>query len=213
MIKKICNGDTEIFPYIARVPHNMKENLPIIIQLHGAGERGDGSNESINLVEVHGFAELLNDDAEADCILIQPQCRNDSFWVAHIQELRLFIEEMIQTYHADKNRVYLTGVSMGGYGTWFTALAFPDMFAAIAPVCGGGMPWLADVLKMPVWAFHGDMDTAVLPSNSIDMIDALRRCGRNKDVKLTILKNVGHNAWDYTYDMELLNWLLAQKKN
>ena len=87
------------------------------------------------------------------------------------------------------------------------------MFAAIAPVCGGGMPWLADVLKMPVWAFHGDMDTAVLPSNSIDMIDALRRCGRNEDVKLTILKNVGHNAWDYTYDMELLNWLLAQKKN
>ena len=212
MIKKICNSDSEIFPYIARLPQNMHKNIPMIVQLHGAGERGIGSDKDINLVEVHGFAKIFNDEADIDCILIQPQCRPDSFWIAHIQEIRLFIEEMIQTYNADESRIYLTGLSMGGHGTWYTALAFPQMFAAIAPVCGSGMPWMADVLKMPIWAFHGTNDTTVLPSNSIDMIDALRRNGREDDVRLTLLENVGHNAWDYAYTEELLDWLLANKK-
>ena len=212
MIKKICNDDAQIFPYIARLPLNMKDNLPIIIQLHGAGERGMGTDKDIDRVEVHGFSHVFTDEAQIECILIQPQCRPDSFWVAHIQELRLFIEEIIRTYNADENRVYLTGLSMGGYGTWYTALAFPEMFAAIAPVCGGGMPWMADRLTMPIWAFHGTDDDAVLPSNSIDMINALRRCGRGDDVRFTLKEHVGHNVWEYAYRQELLDWLLARKK-
>ncbi len=212
MIRKICNGDSEIFPYIARLPKNSKPGLPMIILLHGAGERGNGTDEDINLVEVHGFSKVFTEDVEIDCILIQPQCRPDSFWVAHIQEIKLFIEEMIQTYEADVNRVYLTGISMGGFGTWYTAEAFPDMFAAIAPICGGGMPWCAGCLTMPVWAFHGTEDNVVLPSNSIDMINSMRRSGRTQNVKLTMVDGVGHNSWDYAYNRTLLDWLLQFSK-
>lgn len=212
MVKKICNDGSSIFPYIARLPNKMHKNLPIIILLHGAGERGDGSDKQIGAVEVHGFSHIFNDDADIDCILIQPQCRADSFWVAHIQEIKKFIENMVEEYEADVDRVYLTGLSMGGYGTWFTAMAFPDMFAAIAPVCGGGMPWFASNLNMPVWAFHGALDTTVLPSNSIDMINALKNRKNGKEVKFDLYEDVAHNAWSRAYSKELLDWLLSYKR-
>ncbi len=211
MIKEVCNSETEIFPYIARVPKNFKENLPIIFLLHGAGERGNGSDEQINRVEIHGFCHMFTDDADIDCILVQPQCPDNDFWVAHIQEIKLFIEEVTAKYKADADRVYLTGLSMGGYGTWFTAMAFPGMFAAIAPVCGGGMPWFSDALKMPVWAWHGDVDNVVLPSNSIDMVEAMQRWGK-KNLKFSLIENCGHGVWEYAYKPELLEWLLEQKR-
>ena len=212
MIKEVCNSEKEIFPYIARVPSKMHDKMPLILQLHGAGERGNGSDSVINAVEKNGFSHIFTDDAEIDCVLVQPQCRADSFWVAHIQEIKIFIEQLVKKYNIDEDRIYLTGLSMGGYGTWYTASAFPDMFAAIAPVCGGGMPWFAGALKMPVWAFHGKEDTVVLPSNSIDMIDVLRKGGKRDDVKFTLSEGIGHNEWDVAYKEELLEWLLAQKK-
>ncbi len=212
MIRKVCNGEDEIFPYVARFPNVMKKNLPLIVLLHGAGERGNGSDEQVGSVEVHGFSKLLTEDKDFDCILIQPQCPENTTWPGHVQEIGAFVREMIEKYEVDESRVYLTGISMGGYGTWYTAMTFPEMFAAIAPVCGGGMPWNAGALTMPVWAFHGTMDTLVLPSGSIDMINALKAQGRGDDVKLTLFEGVGHNAWDYTFKEDLYNWLMAQKK-
>jgi predicted peptidase len=120
------------------------------------------------------------------------------------------IASMIETYNADVDRVSLTGISMGGFGTWFTALAAPEKFSCIAPVCGGGMPWAASTLKMPIRAFHGDKDTVVSPSQSIDMIDQAQKT--NPDALLTLYHNVGHNSWDYAYTDGLIAWLISNSR-
>ena len=198
-----------IYPFIMRCPEKMKENLPIIIQLHGAGERGNGKDELLR-VEVHGFSHVLTEDVEYDCILVQPQCKTGSFWAADVQSIIKFINQVVDEFKADRNRIYLAGISMGAFGTWYTAMAKPDMFAAIAPCCGGGMPWNANVLKMPIWAFHGDKDDTVNVRESIEMVENARR--ENDDVNLTIYENVGHDSWNLAFSVELLEWLLSKHK-
>lgn len=196
------------FPFIEYAPEEDAENLPLLIQLHGAGERGNGEDE-LAMVELHGLCALMK-NGEYPCRLLMPQCPKDSFWAARVESIVSFVEKAITYYKADKKRVYLTGLSMGGFGTWYTAMARPDLFAAIVPVCGGGMPWNAGVLDMPVWAFHGAEDTVVLPSNSQDMVDKLRALG--KDVTYTCYEGVQHNSWVYAYNETLLNWLLSKSK-
>lgn len=213
MIREICNGKNEIFPYIVRHPKEMKKGLPLIVFLHGAGERGDGSNAEIGRVECNGVLVLAPDDVERDCITVIPQCPENTTWCGHIESIGRFVEELICKYDIDKNRVYLTGLSMGGFGTWYTAMTYPKLFAAIAPVCGGGMPWNTYMLDMPVWAFHGACDTTVLPSNSIDMINALTREDRHgAETKFNLFTGVGHNAWDYAYTEELYDWLMSKTR-
>lgn len=196
------------FPFVMYMPQGKGEKLPLVIQLHGAGERGNGESD-LSLVEVHGFSEVVQ-DMECECILVMPQCPSDSFWVAKIESIIEFIEQIKEEYNIDDTRIYLTGYSMGGYGTWYTAMAKPDLFAAIAPVCGGGMPWNASVLNMPVWAFHGENDTVVTPVNSEEMVDKLKALGN--DVKYTKVEGIAHAVWDYAYNTQLLDWLLRNKK-
>ena len=143
------NNKENIFPYIAYIPDNIGPNPALLIQLHGAGERGNGGEE-LEKVLVHGFSKIVNDNNFNDCILIMPQCPLDSFWVAKIESIKKFIDEMILKFSVDTNRVYLCGLSMGGFGTWYTAMAYPELFAAIAPCCGGGMAWNAQTLQMPI---------------------------------------------------------------
>ena len=197
-----------IFPFVEYSPDSTGEKLPLIIQLHGAGERGNGGDD-LAKVEIHGFAKYLK-EAECRCMVVMPQCPLDTFWAARVESLIKFIGQLTEEFDIDVNRIYLTGLSMGGFGTWFTAMARPDLFAAIAPVCGGGMPWNAGVLKMPVWAFHGVNDTTVSVNHSDEMVEALKR--ENADVKYTRLEGVGHNVWDYTYNAELMEWLLSKNK-
>ncbi|MBQ2614234.1 MAG: prolyl oligopeptidase family serine peptidase [Clostridia bacterium] len=196
------------FPFVEYSGSKQMENPPLVIQLHGAGERGTGK-EDLKLVDVHGFSKYLK-DAEHDCIVIMPQCPLESFWAARVESIVRFVEQLIEAYGADKDRVYLTGLSMGGYGTWFTSMARPDLFAAIAPICGGGMAWNAEVLKMPIWAFHGAEDDIVSPVQSDEMVAALKKAGA--DVTYTRVDGVGHNVWDYAYNQELMNWLLSKKR-
>ena len=139
-----------------------------------------------------------------------PLCPANTFWAAKVESLKIFIDNIVEKYSADKNRIYLCGLSMGGFGTWYTSMAYPDMFAAVAPCCGGGMPWNAEVLKMPVWAFHGMLDTIVLPSNTIDMVNALKQ--HNPNVKCTLYEDVAHDSWTRAFSEELLEWLLSQTK-
>ncbi len=204
---KIIEKEFE-FPFILKTPTEMKENLPLIVQLHGAGERGDGSN--LDIVEIHGFSHVLTEDVEENCILVEPQCPENSFWAANVPYIKSFIEKVVAKYNCDADRVYLTGLSMGGYGTWFTAMAYPEMFAAIAPCCGGGMPWNAGVLTMPVWAFHGGKDDVVFPYESENMVKGMQKAGLNP--KYTVFPEYGHNSWEKAYSKELLDWLLSHKR-
>jgi len=196
------------FPFVEYSCGEKFEKLPLVIQLHGAGERGYGK-EDLEKVDVHGFSKYLK-DAEHNCIVVMPQCPINTFWAARVESVIEFIEELIKEYNIDEDRVYLTGLSMGGYGTWYISMARPDLFAAIAPVCGGGMAWNADVLKMQIWAFHGTEDSIVSIVQSDEMVAKLRE--HKADITYSRIDGVGHNVWEYTYKKELLEWLLSKKR-
>ena len=204
--QKSCEN---IFPYIAYIPENVSNHPALLIQLHGAGERGNGGDE-LEKVLVHGFSKIVNDNNFNDCILIMPQCPLDSFWVAKIESIKKFIDEMILEFSVDTNRIYLCGLSMGGFGTWYTAMAYPELFAAIAPCCGGGMAWNAHTLKMPVWTFHGLDDTVVSPNHTIEMVEKLKNC--NPNLKFDLYEGVGHDSWNKAFSEQTLNWILSHKK-
>jgi len=194
------------FPFVSYAPESVNGKLPLVVQLHGAGERGNGQ-EDLKLVDVHGFSKLLQEQ-DYPCLTVMPQCPRDTFWAARVESILVFIEQLKQKFPVDENRIYLTGLSMGGFGTWFTAMARPDLFAAIAPVCGGGMPWNASVLTMPVWAFHGVEDKAVTVRHSDEMVEALQKAG--KDVTYTRMDGVAHNVWIHAYNDTLMQWLLSK---
>ncbi len=198
------------YGYMAYVPKG-KENekgLPLVVFLHGAGERGD----NVELVAVHGPLKRVRQGAEFPFICVAPQCPKDSFWPIEAKTLALFIDAMVEKYSADKRRIYVTGLSMGGFGTWTLGLAYPDKFAALIPICGAGVPWAAGAMKdVPTWAFHGDKDEAVDVSGSIDMVNGINTVGGN--AKLTVYPGVGHDSWTVTYeDEKVYEWMLAQSK-
>ena len=207
IIKK-TTGES-ILPYIAYIPENCGPKPALIVHLHGAGERGNGDNE-LEKVLVHGFPKIVNDQNLQDCVLVMPQCPTGSFWTAKLESLRSFIDELIGEYDIDTGRIYLCGLSMGGYGTWHAAMAYPELFAAIAPCCGGGMAWNTEVLTMPIWTFHGLSDTVVSPNQTIEMIESLK--ARNANLKYDLYEGVGHNSWEKAFSEELLRWLLEQHK-
>ena len=164
----------------------------------------------MHLVDVHGFSNYLN-ETERDCIVVMPQCPANTFWAARVESIIKFIEQIIEEYKIDEDRVYLTGLSMGGFGTWYTAMAKPKMFAAIAPVCGGGMSWNAGVIKkIPIWVFHGVEDGVVPVFHSDDMVRKLESL--NANVRYSRIENVKHNVWVNAYTQELFDWLLSNKK-
>ena len=205
MIRTEHREEKWIFPFVSYEPTQKKGALPLIVQLHGAGERGNGK-EDLSMVDIHGFSKVIA-DKEIPCLFVMPQCPADNFWAARVESIIAFIEQLIREYNVDRDRVFLTGLSMGGYGTWFTAMARPDLFAAIVPVCGGGMAWHAASLKMPIWVFHGACDGVVSPMQSDEMVAALKACGA--DVRYSRLDGVGHDVWTYAYTEELLEWLLG----
>lgn len=211
MNRKIYEETEWGLPLVVYEPEQLKSQLPLIVQLHGVGESGNGGEELV-MVDKNGFSKMLLDGNELPCIFAMPQCSKESFWAAEVQTIYALIQKLIQKYDIDTKRIYLTGLSMGGYGTWYTALRYPDLFAAIAPVCGGGMVWRAGTLRMPIWAFHGTEDPTVSVSETMNMVHQIRNVGENNDVKMTLLDGVKHDAWNYAYTPELAEWLLSKRK-
>lgn len=195
------------FPFVEYQPEGVEGKLPLVIQLHGAGERGWG--EDLSKVEVHGFPKNM-DLSGYPCMFVFPQCPPNTFWVARIESVLRFIDQIVARYNIDEDRVYLTGYSMGGYGTWFTAQAAPDRFAAIVPICGGGMAWNTGVLRMSVWAFHGVEDPTVDVFHSDEMVEKLKKAGR--EVRYDRMEGVQHRAWEQACRAEVLQWLLSKKR-
>ena len=198
------------FSYVKYLPKDYDENqkYPLVFFLHGAGERGD----DLDIGSRHGFMEHVREDgAEYPFIFVAPQCPYDKYWGCYTESLLAFLDHICNTLPVDRDRVYLTGLSMGGTGTWMLAMAEPERFAAIAPICGSGIYWYGEALKnVPVMVYHGDCDETVPIQNSMEMIKSINRHGGNAEIK--ILYGVGHNAWDAAYaGDELYTWLLSHK--
>jgi len=178
------------------------EKWPLILFLHGAGERGD----DLELVKIHGIPRIVESQPDFPFVAVSPQCPDGTMWWHHNLTLKGLLDEVMANYAVDPHRVYLTGLSMGGYGTWSLAMEFPELFAAIAPICGGGMPeWVVMLKDVPVWAFHGAEDPLVPLEQGQRMVDALRAC--SGDVRFTVYPGVEHDSWTQTYENpELYKW-------
>jgi len=194
--------------YLVYLPkdYDAKAAWPLVLFLHGAGERGD----DLEKVKFHGPPKLAAAGKEFPFVLVSPQCPKDMWWEPI--ELVALLDEVGKKYKIDSDRVYATGLSMGGFGSWRLASYAPDRLAAIAPVCGGSETYFAKRFKhLPVWAFHGAKDKAVPLERSQAMIDALTKEGA--EPKFTIYPDAAHDSWTATYDdPALYEWLLAQKR-
>ncbi len=181
---------------------------PLVLFLHGAGERGS----NLETVKVHGPPKLIAAGQKFPAIVVSPQVEANEIWNAH--GVKALADELIKTYRIDTDRVYLTGMSMGGLGTWETAMTYPETFAAIAPICGdAGVRWLLNgrLAKTPCWIFHGAKDTVVTPAFSEKMYQALTKA--KAPVKITIYPDAQHDSWTATYaNPEFWDWLFAQKR-
>ncbi len=183
--------------------------FPLLIFLHGIGERGD----DLNRLKIYGPTAILSNPERAKnwkFFTVAPQCFADSWWSA--TQLSVMIDKVCEKYPIDKDRVYVTGLSMGGFGTWSLLAHCPEKIAAAAPICGGGDPnAAAKMATTPIWAFHGDKDNVVPLGMSQAMVDANKKAG-NPDVKLTVYPGVGHDSWNKAYDdPALYDWLLSKR--
>ena len=182
------------------------EKWPLMLFLHGGGERGDNNLE---LVKKHGPPRIVEEKKDFPFITISPQCPPGKQW--NPQEMAKLTDHVANTYAVDARRIYVTGLSLGSAGTWSLLVAYPGKFAAAIPICGGGDPATAEKMKAtPIWVFHGAKDTGAPIAKSEAMVDALKKAGGS--VKFTVYPEAGHDAWTETYsNPEVYKWLLEQK--
>ena len=199
--------------YLLYEPESQADKLPLVLFLHGSGERGDGEGE-LERVKRYGLPHVLEtrNPFSEEVIVLAPQCPEETRWTDHLDALKSLVDDSVERYSVDVSRIYLTGLSLGGQGVWHLGAAHPDLFAALASVCGRSNPERACALKeVPVWAFHGAKDDRVPLAESARMVDAINACGGH--AKLTVYPEVGHISWDDAYNTpELYRWLLDQSK-
>ncbi|WP_254507882.1 carboxylesterase family protein [Anatilimnocola floriformis] len=188
--------------------HDGKTKLPVMLFMHGSGERGD----DLEVVKKHGPPKVCTTNEDWQFITISPQCPSNKRWDAAV--LTKLVDQVAAAQQGDEKRLYVTGLSMGGSGTWAMIAANPGKFAAAVPMCGRGNETAADKLvSLPIWVFHGAKDTGSPVALSQTMVDAIKKAGGEK-VKLTIDPDAGHDCWTKAYgDLALYKWLLEQKKN
>ncbi|MEW4562984.1 PHB depolymerase family esterase [Bremerella sp. JC770] len=205
------HGEQRRFPYLCYQPTEPPAGtkLPLLVFLHGAGERGT----DLALVKKHGPPKLIDHGEDLPFVVVSPQCPLDQWWAMreNIEGLVQLTRSIQAEYPIDVGRTYLTGMSMGGYGAWATAAAYPDLFAAIVPICGGAdLATAADLKGTPAWAFHGQEDEIVPVIRSEEIVNEVSKIGG--DARLTIYDNVQHDSWSVTYaNREIYDWLLSHE--
>lgn len=218
---KACHFETVlkktlILPYLLALPPDAtaaKEPLPLLLFLHGMGERGS----DLTLLTRHGIPKLLQEGRKLPFLVVAPQCPAESFWTEETEALKALLDHIQRTHAVDPRRIYITGLSMGGFGTLEMALRYPDLFAAAIPVCGGigsvyGKIHLPRLKNLPLWLFHGVQDTVVPPGESMAVHRQLRALGSRK-VRLTLYKDLAHDSWSRTYESEeIYRYLLRHRK-
>jgi predicted peptidase len=198
------------YDYLTYVPENYKsrknKDWPLLIYLHGASLRGN----DINKIKKYGMPYLVEEGHDYDFFIVSPQCPANKNWSMD-NWMDTILQEIESKYHIDTNRIYLIGMSLGGYGAWELAIKYPMRFAAIVPVCGGGDTAKVCVLKdVPIWAFHGSADSIVPVSETENMVSKLKQCQGN--VKYTQLEGRGHGIVEVFEMPEVFDWMLAQRK-
>jgi predicted peptidase len=185
-----------------------EKRWPLMLFLHGAGERGS----DLEKVKKHGPPKIVEKQKDFPFIVVSPQCPEDDWWTEKTEVLSHLLDSIVDRYDVDTERIYLTGLSMGGYGTWALAAKYPERFAAIVPICGGGKRFLAWRLKqVPIWAFHGAKDRLVPLKESEELVNAIKRQGGN--ARLTVYPEAGHDSWTKTYNnKEVYDWLLKYRR-
>ena len=192
--------------YLRFEPADFSENkkYPLIIHFHGAGSRGD----NVEILKNQSIMQYANDTKDFPFVMFLPQCSANT-WFDLFEQLKAFVKTVVALPYVDKNKVFLSGVSMGGYASWQMLMSEPDIFRKAVICCGGGIYWNAARIKTSVWAFHGTDDPIVFFEESEKMVNAVNRTGGN--AKLTEYKGVGHNCWEKTYsNPEIYKWLIAE---
>jgi predicted peptidase len=201
---------TVSYQYLVALPDGYatsRQRVPLMLFLHGVGERGT----DVQRVKVHGPMKEIAMGRKIPAVVVAPQCPDGVWWDA--DALTALVDHLERKYRIDRDRIYVTGLSMGGFGTWALAARNPNRFAAIAPVCGGGEAEEArKIVNTPIWATHGDADQTVPLSASQTMVDAARAAG-NRHVEFTIVKGAGHDTWtDFYHNDAFYTWLFAQRR-
>jgi predicted peptidase len=195
--------------YALHIPSNLKEKKPLIVFLHGDGEKGT----DIEKVKIHGPFDYLKTH-KLDAYVLAPQCRENEKWSSEI--LYRLIQKIQKEYNIDNNKIYLTGLSSGGWATWNLALEHPDLFAALVPIASFvDLIELEEICKLksiPIKIFHGLLDDVVTVDYPINVYKALKKCDAN--IKMTIFDDANHNSWTRVYDnQEIYDWMFQQVKN
>ena len=212
--KSKCTGELKYLLYLPPdYSKSSDKKSPLMLFLHGAGERG----ADVNRAAIHGPMSLVRQGTNFPFIIVAPQCPAGQLW--DNEPLLQLLDRIESNYAVDTNRIYLTGLSMGGYGTWSLAVKHPAHFAAVAPVCGGGerirtlLPAQREALKtLAVWAFHGGKDNVVPLAESERMVDAFKKAGVT-DIQLTVYPDDGHDSWTRAYnEPTFYDWLLKHSR-
>lgn len=195
--------------YALHIPEKSKAPKPLIVFLHGSGERGT----DIELVKVHGPFKYLKSN-KLDAYILAPQCRTNEYWES--ESLYKLIQKIVKENNVDTTRIYLTGLSMGGWGAWNLAFAHPELFACLVPICGfvDRVPMIENckIKDLPTRIFHGLMDDVVAPDYSIFIYKKLKPC--HTDIELTIFDDANHDSWTRVYDNpDIYQWMFKQQRN
>lgn len=209
---EVTQERTLALDYLVAVPEAHDPDgapVPVILFLHGAGERGD----DLDRVKSWGPARMVEDGHDFGAVVITPQCPADTWWTDHVQTLELLLDHIEAAYNIDPDRIYVTGLSMGGYGTFALVARNPGRYAAAVPICGGGSFIDARRLgRLPIWAFHGDADNVIPVDESRRMI-RYANASDGEHARLTEYEGVGHNSWSRAYaDEAMWEWLFAQRR-